>query len=189
MEKITAVVKDCPEGSIWLMTLASVGGVSDIFNTFHAFEINDSRVTVTSIKSTFHWRHNVFECYYHIQLTVKYRKALFDPVMEELVLGIFGGFKERYYIDVFDRSHVHVLCRFLPKYSGGRVIRLMKSITSRILFKEMSMLKKELWGGEFWADGYYISTVSGRGDRRIIEKYIENQGRADDVKQLRLFDT
>jgi putative transposase len=113
--------------------------------------------------------------------------------MEELVLEILDGFKDRYYIDVdtvgFDRNHVHVLCRFLPKYSGGQVIRLMKSLTSRILFKEMPMLKKELWGGEFWTDGYYISTVSGRGDRRIIEKYIVNQGRADDVKQLRLFDT
>ena len=139
-----------------------------------------------------HWHHNVSECYYHIQLTIKYRKALFDPVMEGLVLEILEGFKERYYIDVgsvgFDKNHVHVLCRFLPKYSGGQVIRLMKSIISRILFKEMPMLKKELWGGEFWTDGYYISTVSGRGDRRIIEKYIENQGRADDVKQLRLFD-
>lgn len=144
-------------------------------------------------EGTWHWHHNVSECYYHIQLTVKYRKALFDPVMEELVLEILDGFKERYYIDVgtvgFDRNHVHVLCRFLPKYSGGQVIRLMKSITSRILFKEMPMLKKELWGGEFWTDGYYISTVSGRGNRRVIEKYIENQGRADDVKQLRLFDT
>jgi hypothetical protein len=26
------------------------------------------------------------------------------------------------------------------------------------------------------------------GDRKVIEKYIENQGSADDIKQLRLFD-
>ncbi len=52
-EKVTAVVKDCSEGSIWLMTLASLGGGGEIFNTFHAFEINTSGVTVTSIKSTF----------------------------------------------------------------------------------------------------------------------------------------
>lgn len=107
-------------------------------------------------------------------------------------MEIFGGFKERYYIDVgtvgFDKNHVHLLCRFLPKYSSGQVIRLIKSITSRRLFRKMPMLKRELWGGEFWTDGYYIATVSGRGDKKVIEKYIENQGRVDDIKQLKLFD-
>lgn len=43
-------------------------------------------------------------------------------------------------------------------------------------------------GGKFWTEGYYISTVSGRGDRKVIEQYIENQGRTDDIKQLKLFD-
>ena len=52
----------------------------------------------------------------------------------------------------------------------------------------MPEIKKELWGGEFWTDGYYFATVSGRDDRKVIEKYIEGQGRVDDVKQLRLFE-
>ena len=139
-----------------------------------------------------YWHHNVSECYYHIQLTIKYRKKLFDSVIEELVLSVLSGFRKRYYIDVhnvgFDRDHVHVLCRFLPKYSGGQVVRLIKSITSQCLFKELPLLEEELWGGEFWTDGYYISTISGRGDKKVIERYIENQGREEDVKQLRLFD-
>jgi putative transposase len=49
-------------------------------------------------------------------------------------------------------------------------------------------IKRELWGGEFWTDGYYFATVSGRGDKQVIEKYIEGQGRANDIKQLRLFE-
>jgi hypothetical protein len=36
---------------------------------------------------------------------------------------------------------------------------------------------------------YYIGTVSGRGDRKIIENYIKNQGREEDIKQLKLFET
>ena len=102
------------------------------------------------------------------------------------------GFKERYAIEIqtvgFDRNHVHVLCRFLPKYSGGQVIRLLKSITAQEVFRLVPEIKKELWGGEFWTDGYYIGTVSGRGDRRIIESYIRKQGKPEDIKQLRLFD-
>ncbi|MDF0716616.1 IS200/IS605 family transposase [Muricauda sp. 334s03] len=140
-----------------------------------------------------YWHHNVSECYYHIQLTIKYRKKLFDPVVEKVVVDVLSGFRDRYYIDVhnvgFDKDHVHLLCRFLPKYSGGQVIRMVKSITSQRVFKELPSLEQELWGGEFWTDGYYISTISGRGDKNVIERYIENQGRAEDVKQLRLFET
>ncbi len=138
-----------------------------------------------------YWHHNVSECYYHIQLTIKYRRSVFQEEIEKEILEIMFGFMERYYIEVqtvgYDKNHVHLLCRFLPKYSGGQVIQLMKSITSRILFQKFPEIKRQLWGGEFWSDGYYIGTVSGRGDRKIIENYIKNQGREEDIKQLKLF--
>ena len=138
------------------------------------------------------WYHNVSECYYHIQLTIKYRKSLFNDRVEEVILGSMRGFKERYAIEVthvgFDQNHVHFLLRFLPKYSGGQVIRLIKSISSNQVFEQVPEIKKELWGGEFWTDGYYIATISGRGNRAVIERYIEKQGRKDDIKQLKLFE-
>ena len=138
------------------------------------------------------WYHNRSEPYYHIQLTIKYRKSLFGSKTERVLLETVKGFKERYAIEIshvgFDRNHVHFLCKFLPKYSGGEVIRLIKSITAREIFKQVPEVKKELWGGEFWTDGYYFATVSGKGDRGIIETYIEKQGRAADVKQLKLFE-
>ena len=138
------------------------------------------------------WYHNVSECYYHIQITVKYRKSLLNKGIEGKILEVMRGFKERYAIEIqsigFDKNHIHVLCKFLPKYSGGEVTRLLKSITSREIFQSFPEVKKELWGGEFWTDGYYIGTVSGRGDRKIIENYIRNQGRGEDVSQLKLFE-
>jgi putative transposase len=125
-------------------------------------------------------------------LTIKYRKPLLNSKTEGVIVESMKGFKDRYAIEIqtvgFDRNHVHYLCRFLPKYSGGQVIRLIKSITSREVFQHIPEIKKELWGGEFWTDGYYISTISGRGNKKVIEKYIEKQGRKEDVKQLRLFD-
>ena len=139
-----------------------------------------------------HWYHNVSECYYHIQLTIKYRKSLFCKKIEKIMSDRMSGFKERYAIDItqvgFDQNHVHLLLRFLPKYSGGQVVRLIKSTVSRTIFKKAPEVKAELWGGEFWTDGYYIATISGRGNRKIIEDYIVNQGRKQDVRQLRLFE-
>ncbi|WOD43927.1 T9SS type B sorting domain-containing protein [Hwangdonia lutea] len=52
-EKITAVLKDCITKSIWVLTLASENGDADIFNTYHAFEVNNFGVNTTSVKSTF----------------------------------------------------------------------------------------------------------------------------------------
>ena len=139
-----------------------------------------------------YWYHSVSEPYYHIQLTVKYRRAMMSEKTEEIILEIAKGIKERYAIEVshvgFDKNHVHILCRFLPKYSGGQVIRLIKSITAREIYRQVVEIKKELWGGEFWTDGYYFATVSGRGDRGVIERYIEQQGREEDKRQLKLFE-
>ena len=138
-----------------------------------------------------HWYHNVSECYYHIQITLKYRKSLLNNGMEKVILDAMKGFKERYAIEInevgFDRNHIHLLCRFLPKYSGGQVIKIIKSITAKQVFLEIPESKKELWGGEFWTDGYYISTISGKGSKKVIENYIRNQGRESDVQQLKLF--
>ena len=138
-----------------------------------------------------HWYHNVSECYYHIQLTVKYRKALLNKKIERTVLSAMSEFMERYAVEIseigFDKNHIHILCRFLPKYSGGQVIKIIKSITAKQIFSECPEIKKELWGGEFWTDGYYIATIGARGSKKVIEDYIRNQGRESDVQQLRLF--
>ena len=139
-----------------------------------------------------YWYHNVSECYYHIQITVKYRKALLAPEVEKMILMTITGFKERFAIDIheigFDQNHIHILCRFLPKYSGGQVVGLVKSQTASDIFKFIPSIKKELRGGEFWTDGYYIGTISGKGSKAVIEKYIRNQGREKDINQLRMFE-
>jgi gliding motility-associated-like protein len=52
-EKITAVVKDCVDKSIWVVTLSTLDGSPGLSDTFHAFEVNDQGVDPTSVKSTF----------------------------------------------------------------------------------------------------------------------------------------
>ena len=149
-------------------------------------------MTNINIKSNiWHWYHNVSECYYHIQLTIKYRKVLFDENVQASIMASWQEIKERYAIEIsnigFDQNHVHILTQFLPKYSGGQVIKLLKSISAKAVFRDKPEIKKELWGGEFWTDGYYIATISGRGNKQVIINYIKKQGRAQDVEQLKLF--
>ena len=117
---------------------------------------------------------------------------LLDDRVQKVIRESLQGIKERYAIEIshygFDQNHLHILAQFLPTHSGGEVIRTIKSISAKKVFKQVSEIKQELWGGEFWSDGYYIATVSGRGNKKVIENYIINQGRQDDVRQLKLFD-
>ena len=112
--------------------------------------------------------------------------------MSQAILDSWEGIKERYAIDIshvgFDQNHIHIMAQFLPKYSGGQVIKLLKSVSAKTVFQQVPAVKKELWGGEFWTDGYYIATISARGNKQIIINYIKNQGRPQDVAQLKLFE-
>ncbi|MCW8399472.1 IS200/IS605 family transposase [Legionella sp. PATHC038] len=106
------------------------------------------------------------------------------------IKSIAGEIGERYEINFeqlgCDKNHIHILCSFHPKYSIGEVVRKFKSITARELFKKFPLLKNELLGGEFWSDGYYVSTVGERGDWKVVERYVKNQGKESESQQLRL---
>jgi len=57
-----------------------------------------------------------------------------------------------------DRDHVHFLVHSIPAYSPTKLVHVIKSLTAWEIFRRVPAVKKYLWGGEFWSDGYYIST-------------------------------
>ena len=63
-----------------------------------------------------------------------------------------------------------------------QIVTKIKSITAREIFKRKPEVKKILWGGEFWTDGYFANTVSRHGNEQVIERYIKDQGKT--YKQL-----
>ena len=135
--------------------------------------------------------HCAYQTHYHIVFPVKYRKALLSTEVGNEVKQVAVEISKRYEIDFeqigCDEDHIHILCSFHPKYSIGEVVRKFKSITARELFKKFRWLKEELWGGEFWSEGYYAATVGERGNWGVVEKYVRNQGKDLKVVQLRLF--
>ena len=121
---------------------------------------------------------------------VKYRKALLTESIVQKIKEIAKELEERYGLEIeqlgCDQDHIHLLVSLHPKYAPGQFVRLFKSITAKQLFKSFPELRKELWGGEFWTDGYYVATVSERGNWGIVEKYVRNQGKKPEEVQLRL---
>lgn len=134
--------------------------------------------------------HCAYEIHYHIVFPVKYRKALIRPEIEAALVTIAAEIQDRYDIEFeqigADLDHVHLLCSAHPKMSPGSIVGMFKSLTARRLFVMFPDLKRELWGGEFWSDGYYIATVGERNNWETVANYVKNQGQQP-AKTLRHF--
>lgn len=136
--------------------------------------------------------HNVSNLVYHIVCPAKYRRVVFDDSVEGHLRNICLGIEERYeYIHFLeigvDKDHVHFLVQSLPTKSPSEIVRVIKSITARQIFKECPQVKKKLWGGEFWTDGYFVATVGKNQNETVIKEYVKNQGKQDcEYKQIHL---
>lgn len=135
-----------------------------------------------------HKSHNVSVLLYHIVCPAKYRKVVFceevDNVLKDICLEI-GERYEMHFVEIgTDKDHVHFLVQSVPTYSPTKIVRIIKSITAREIFQRAPGVKKALWGGELWTDGYYINTVSRHGNENVVRQYVEGQGRKEEYKKL-----
>ena len=130
-----------------------------------------------------HKHHNVSILLYHLVCPAKYRRVVFteevDSVLKEVCLEI-GKRYEIVFIEIgVEKDHVHFLLQSVPSYSPTRLVKTVKSITAREIFNRVPTVKQQLWGGEFWTKGYFISTVGRHGDEDTIKNYVKNQGRPE----------
>ena len=123
---------------------------------------------------------------------VKYRKALLDEAVMTIIQETAAEIAERFPIEMeaigTDKNHIHRLCSAHPKMAPGRIVQLFKSLTAREIFRRKPAVKRVLWGGEFWSDGYEVATVGERANWQTVERYVQRQGQPrEDLRQIRLF--
>ena len=144
-----------------------------------------------------HKSHNVSVLLYHFVFPAKYRKVVFSEEVDLTMKRVCIEISDRYEINFMeigtDKNHVHFLVQSVPKISPTQIVTIIKSITAREIFKKHPEVKKILWGGEFWSDGYFVNTVSKFGDERTISRYVSEQGTEKEYrilhkeKQLKMF--
>ena len=136
-----------------------------------------------------HKKRNVTVLLYHLVCPAKYRKVVFTDEVNKVLKDVCLEIAKRYeiaFIEIgVEKDHVHFLLQSVPSYSPSRIVKIVKSITAREIFKLVPTVKKQLWGGEFWTKGYFMSTVGRHGDEDTIKNYVKNQGRPEkDYKKL-----
>jgi len=124
--------------------------------------------------------HNKSLLLYHVVISVKYRRSVLTSDVVDTLVNTCMDLQEKTDITFIeigaDGNHIHLLIQTTPSYSLAQYIRNIKSNTARMIFKYNPEVKKKLWGGEFWSDGYWVSTVSKHGTENTIREYVKNQG-------------
>jgi len=127
-----------------------------------------------------HKSHNVTVLLYHLGFPAKYRRAGFDEQVNSVLKDVCLEIEKRYQVKFVeigvDKDPVHFLVQSVPTYSVTKIVTLIKSLTAREVLRCCPQVKRQLWGGEFWTDGYFASTVGKHGDETTIAKDVKGQG-------------
>jgi len=139
------------------------------------------------------WRraaHTAYDTAYHLVWSPKYRKGLLTGELAKRVEELFREIGEAHDITIEEMEvsvdHVHIFCSFPPRYAISDVVGRLKSLSARAVFKEFAWVRRRLWGGELWEDGYFARTVGDKVTAEVIRQYIRRHKEEPD-SQLKLF--
>lgn len=142
-----------------------------------------------TIKTT---KHAVYDLKYHFVWIPKYRKKLLKGDVKEFTQEVLKRIATEYSWEIeemaIEEDHVHLFLSAPPKYAPSRIAQILKSISAREIFKEFPQLRRQLWAGELWGDGYFVRSVGDNVTAEIIKHYIRYQNDTDKPRQLGLWD-
>jgi putative transposase len=121
--------------------------------------------------------HAVYDTRYHLVWAPKYRKWILKEKLRDTVKELFEEILKARDCEVeameIAKDHVHIFTSIPPRYSVGQMVRVLKSVSAKEIFLRYPEVKRELWGGEFWEDGYFVRTVGDKVTSETIKKYIK----------------
>jgi putative transposase len=134
--------------------------------------------------------HAVYDTKYHLVWTPKYRKWVLRGDLRRRVEEVFREIAQDCGFEIDPMAvaadHVHIFLDFPPRYSIAKVVGILKSISASQIFAEFPEVKRQLWAGELWEDGYFARTVGDKVTAEVIRRYIRHHKQAQG-QQLKLF--
>jgi putative transposase len=151
--------------------------------------LNEEEARVNN--STENLKHTRWECKYHVVFIPKYRrKVMYGSIRQELgsIIRELAQQKESHVEEGhLMADHVHIMLSVPPKYSVSGVVGYIKGKSAIAIARKFMDRKKNFVGLNFWARGYYVSTV-GR-DEAQVRAYIREQEKEDRrLDQLKMFE-
>ena len=125
--------------------------------------------------------HTRWNCKYHIVFIPKYRrKEIYGKIRSDIGV-IIRQLCEYKGVEIIEAhamiDHIHMLVKIPPKIFVSGFMGYLKGKSSLIIFERHANLKYKYGNRNFWAKGYFVSTV-GLNDE-VVKEYIRNQEKED----------
>ena len=125
--------------------------------------------------------HTKYMCKYHIMFIPKFRrKTIYNKLKKDIQQNIKDLCKWKG-VEILEghimSDHVHLLVEIPPKMSVSYFMGYLKGKSSLMIFERNPNLKYKFGNRNFWATGYYVSTVGL--NEATIRKYIREQENED----------
>lgn len=126
--------------------------------------------------------HSIYNLQFHYVACVKYRRDVLNERvstrLKEINLSVAKEAGVKIIEQETDRDHIHILFSIKPRVQLSKFINSLKSVSSRLLFREYPELKQQLWGGAFWSPSYFLAST-GQVTLDVLKRYVENQNAKD----------
>ena len=127
--------------------------------------------------------HSKWLCKYHIVFTPKYRRKVIYYKLRADIQKIIKDLCKWKGIEIVEghmmADHIHLLLSIPPKYSVSQIMGYLKGKSAMMIFERHAILKYKFGNRNFWAGGYYVSTVGL--NTATIQKYIRDQEKEDQI--------
>ena len=119
-----------------------------------------------------------FQANYHLIWATKYRRKVLLGSVEVRLLEVLKTIASQSGFQVLtarvhDGDHLHVFVSAPPTVAIPVMVRVLKCNSAKVLFEEFPLIKRRLWGGHLWSEGYAVRTA-GVVTSAKIEQYINH---------------
>ena len=125
--------------------------------------------------------HSKWNCKYHIVFAPKYRRQIIYGKIKNDIGKILRTLCERKGVEIIEAEacsdHIHMLVSIPPKISISSFMGYLKGKSAMMIFAKHANLRYKFGNSNFWATGYYVSTVGL--NEATIRKYIREQEKED----------
>ena len=128
--------------------------------------------------------HTRWNCKYHIVFIPKYRrKEIYGKLRSDIgqIIRQLCSYKGVEIIEAHAMpDHIHMLVRIPPKIAVSNFMGYLKGKSSLMIFERHANLKYKYGNRNFWAKGFYVSTVGL--DTKKVQEYIRDQEKEDMIQ-------
>jgi putative transposase len=125
-----------------------------------------------------HARTCVYNIWYHVVWSTKYRKKILTGQVAEYCRKLFDAIADEFDFQIAEMKimpdHVHLFLTAHPQKAPGDIVKKLKGISGRKMFIQFPELRKVYWNNKLWNPSTYYGTA-GSITQETIQKYIENQ--------------